>query len=129
MNISGIQHYSGFYDDTVTGRMRIAPAKPEATAAAGSAVSSEQTRPAAAQEAAGGNRQTFGAYDYAKQYSPESVYDLKGTESDLRNLDVQNAISNMQKDQAIQQYQFFVGDQQALEASSATARGGEDFSL
>lgn len=129
MNISGIQHYSGFYDDTVTNRMRPDSAGTEATAAAESAVSSEQTGLAAAQDAVGGNRQTFGAYDYAKQYRPESVYDLKGTESDLRNLDVQNAISNMQKDQAIQQYQFFVGDQQVLAASATAARGGEDFSL
>ena len=37
-------------------------------------------------------------------------FDMKGRESELASLDMQKAVSDMQKDQVLQQYQFFVGD-------------------
>lgn len=49
-------------------------------------------------------------FDYAGQYDPDAEYELKGTESDLLSLDVEKAISDMKKDQVLQQYQFFVGE-------------------
>ena len=35
---------------------------------------------------------------------------MKGRESDLASLDMEKAVSDMQKDQALMQYQYFVGD-------------------
>ena len=35
---------------------------------------------------------------------------MKGSESDIHSLDVEKALSDMHKDQVLQQYQFFVGD-------------------
>ena len=49
-------------------------------------------------------------FDYASQYDPDVEYELKGRESDLFSLDVEKAISDMKKDQVLQQYQFFVGE-------------------
>ena len=53
--------------------------------------------------------QTFGSIDYARTYQPEAVYDMKGADSDIRNLDVKKAVSDMKKDEVLHQYQFFAG--------------------
>ena len=53
--------------------------------------------------------QTYTSYDYAQRYNPDEIFELKGFESDITKLDVQNAISDLDKDQVLQQYQFFVG--------------------
>lgn len=37
-------------------------------------------------------------------------FDLKGRDSDIESLDIEKAVSDMQKDQALMQYQYFVGD-------------------
>ncbi len=37
-------------------------------------------------------------------------FEMKGRQSDLESLDLQKAVSDMQKDQALMQYQYFVGD-------------------
>ena len=37
-------------------------------------------------------------------------FNMKGIDSDLMKLDVEKAISDMQKDQVLVQYQFFVGE-------------------
>ena len=42
-------------------------------------------------------------------YQPDAVYELKGVDSDIARLDVERAISDMRKDQVLEQYQFFVG--------------------
>ncbi len=76
--------------------------------------------------------QTYSAYDYAMRYDPLETFEMKGTESDLRSLDVEKAISDMQKDQAIQQYQYFVGDSisQIVSANESSQRMmAEDFTL
>lgn len=39
-----------------------------------------------------------------------STFDMKGRESDILSLDMEKAVSDMQKDQALMQYQYFVGD-------------------
>ena len=71
--------------------------------------------------------QTFGAYDYANQYRPDDVFEMKGADSDLKSLDVQKAISDMQKDQLLQQYQTFVGESDAYQKVSL--RGAENFTI
>lgn len=61
---------------------------------------------------------------------PKATYDLKGADSDIRSLDVEKAVSDMQKDELIHQYQYFVGQDLAVEASQTPSmRGAEDFSL
>lgn len=37
-------------------------------------------------------------------------FDMKGRDSDIGSLDMEKAVSDMQKDQALMQYQYFVGD-------------------
>ena len=66
----------------------------------------------------------------SSQYEPKATYDLKGADSDIRSLDVAKAVSDMQKDELIHQYQYFVGQDLAVEASQTPSmRGAEDFSL
>lgn len=47
-------------------------------------------------------------------FNKEDDFDYIGSESGLANLDMQKAISDMQKDQVLQQYQYFVGSAQSL---------------
>ena len=54
--------------------------------------------------------QNYTSYDYAQRYNPDDIFELKGIDSDITNLDVQKAVSDLDKDQVLQQYQFFVGD-------------------
>ena len=37
-------------------------------------------------------------------------FEMKGKDSDIESLDIEKAVSDMQKDQALMQYQYFVGD-------------------
>lgn len=37
-------------------------------------------------------------------------FEMKGRQSDILGLDMEKAVSDMQKDQALMQYQYFVGD-------------------
>ena len=77
--------------------------------------------------------QTYTSYDYAQEYRAGETYELKGVDADINKLDVAKAVSDLDKDQILQQYQYFVG-----EASYATAkenaaemqlRSGENFIL
>lgn len=49
--------------------------------------------------------------DFNARYQPDASYELKGIDSDLSKLDVEKALSDLKKDQVLQQYQFFVGDE------------------
>lgn len=51
-----------------------------------------------------------GAAEFNARYQPDESYELKGADSDLSKLDVEKALSDLKKDQVLQQYQFFVGD-------------------
>ncbi len=51
-----------------------------------------------------------GAIDYANSYQPDAVSRVEGRGlAILPELDVERAISDMRKDQVLEQYQFFVG--------------------
>ena len=39
-----------------------------------------------------------------------SSFEMKGRDSDIEALDMEKAVSDMQKDQALMQYQYFVGE-------------------
>ena len=124
MNVSGIRPYSGFYNvnsvSATHNDVNIQEPKEEVK---------EELKVERSEEslAAARSKQTFGAYDYAEQYRPTEDFEVNSKDSDLRSLDVQKAISDMRKDQAIQQYQVFVGEKNGAEEKAV--RGAEDFSL
>ena len=68
--------------------------------------------------------QTYTSFDYAKEYRAGEVYPLKGVDADLAKLDVAKAVSDMEKDHILHQYQFFVGN-----TPKASLRSGENFIL
>ena len=71
-----------------------------------------------------------GAEEFAKSYQPDAVYELKGADSDITSLDMAKAISDLKKDQVLEQYQFFVGGSIALANESLRAyRANENFYL
>ena len=130
MNISGIRPVDGFYNYNSilnssilpVGDSKLDEVRPaqqvEKEAYSKASITQEEIDKARA-------KQTFGAYDYANQYDPSATYSLKGKDSELKNLDVEKAISDMQKDQAIHQYQYFVGNKE----NNTFSVGVEDFSL
>lgn len=113
MNISGIRPVDGFYDYNRIMSLQVMPVR---EVEANNAIQVLPTKEATVDEVSEEEinqakaKQTFGAYDFANQYDPSATYSLKGEKSELKNLDVEKAISDMQKDQAIHQYQYFVGN-------------------
>lgn len=128
MNISGIRTYAGFYDyntgKTVTpdtGQTgEIEPIPEQAFA--------KEEIPQEEEIALAAEKLDSGGIDFAGQYQPDAVYELKGEDSDIANLDVEKALSDMKKDQILQQYQYFVGESKAGE-NLISKRENEDFSL
>jgi len=47
-------------------------------------------------------------------FNKEETYDYLGSESNLSDLDIQKAISDMKRDSVLQEYQYFVGSSQNL---------------
>lgn len=52
-------------------------------------------------------------------FNKEESYDYLGSESNLADLDMQKAISDMKRDSVLQEYQYFVGNSQNLFINSA----------
>ena len=131
MNISGIRPSIGFYDQNsirINPELGISPEEEVASEVASEEISS--TSVISDEEVAAARKgQTFGSYDFASQYKPGSQYDLKGVDSDIKSLDVEKAVSNMQKDSAIHRYQYFVQNKPNQSSQTSQARGTEDFSL
>lgn len=73
--------------------------------------------------------QNFGTYDFAKQYKPNEQFELKGSDSDIKSLDVEKAVNNMQKDSIIHRYQYFVQNKTPQGSESSRDNEIEDFSL
>ena len=48
--------------------------------------------------------------DISLSLNEPKSFEMKGRDSDLASLDMEKAVSDMQKDQALMQYQYFVGD-------------------
>ena len=131
MNISGIRPSIGFYDQNsirfnsefgVQANENVelqAPVTEEAELDV--SISEEDIAKARA-------GQTFGSYDFASQYKPDVAHELKGADSDIKNLDIEKAVNNMKKDTAIHRYQYFVQNKPNQEGAKPS-RGTEDFSL
>jgi hypothetical protein len=121
MNVSGIRPISGFYKVHSTSQV----SNPEA-------ISDLATQAAEADintsvdNSGSRSRQTFKASDMAQQYDSRQTYNMKGSNSDLSTLDVEKAISDMQKDSALQQYQYFVGNAVASEGANNNNNNSEN---
>ncbi|MCR5673532.1 MAG: hypothetical protein K6F87_07450 [Lachnospiraceae bacterium] len=48
--------------------------------------------------------------DISLSLNDNKAFEMKGKDSDLESLDMEKAVSDMQKDQALMQYQYFVGE-------------------
>ncbi len=132
MNISGIRPSTGFYDQNSIRFNRDFGLNIKETTEAEKTVTEENSYTVEVSEEAikeARKDQTFGSYDYASQYKPESEHQLKGADSDISKLDIEKVVNDMKKDTAIHRYQYFVQNKKAGEDSSATIRGAEDFSL
>ena len=113
MNISGIRPTIGFYDYNEIKKTETVAAESVAASQPAGQVAENQPEksPVQGRTPETEAKQTFGAYDYAAQYNPNATYSLKGAESDIHSLDVEKAVSDMQKDEVIHQYQYFVGQE------------------
>lgn len=124
MNISGIRTYAGFYDyNTIKSHEAVNPPQEEIAEVLEPVRESERMPDTSAESKPDG-----GAMDFAMRYQPDTVYELKGADSDIANLDLERALSEMKKDQVLQQYQFFVGESKAGEVL-ARNRMNENFFL
>ena len=115
MNISGIRTGAGFYDynsikinevrnqqireSMESGQMPVMGAVEQNNSADIEAVQLQTVQKA-----------DYRAAEFNARYQPDASYELKGVDSDLSKLDVEKALSDLKKDQVLQQYQFFVGD-------------------
>lgn len=98
MNVSGVNPSAGIYNYNSIRlselRNRQIPAAEEQTVTEHEDVLQEQT---------------YTAYDYAKEYRAGETYEQKGEDADINQLDVAKAVSDLEKDKILQQYQYFVG--------------------
>lgn len=139
MNVSGIRPYSGFYQYNSIKLNELRNQKLEKTQQPDGmqnpdAEDAEAKRRQQEQEIAkAAVNQTFDSYDFAQQYKPDELFDLKGIDSDINRLDMEKAVNDLEKDQVLKQYQYFVGPSstQSLEGGTqqAVLRTGENFTL
>ena len=135
MNISGVRPYAGFYEynSIRSAELRSSQVMAANEQSAKDAMDGERknSQSTVVPEAA----QNFTSFDFAQSYDPNASYDLKGTDSDINNLDTMKAISDLDKDLVLRQYQYFVGTkdngvtQIASEPAGNVVRGAENFSL
>ena len=120
MNISGIRTSAGFYDYNTIGLKEVCSQQPQKAKVEECLQEPEQNavatvscetpmKPAVPDK---------GAEEFAKSYQPDAVYELKGADSDITSLDMEKALSDMKKDQVLEQYQFFVSESIAQENES-----------
>jgi len=119
MNISGIRTYAGFYDYNT-----IKQSKMRSRQIQEAKVAAEQELPVTeevpvVEEAVVVSEADHGAKDFAGQYEPDAVYEMKGVDSDIFKLDMEKVISDMKKDEVLLEYQFFVNSAGGLGNSVA----------
>lgn len=136
MNVSGIRPYEGFYQYN---SIKLNELRNQQIAAAQQETRTQEIDPEQAKRqeqeiAAFAAGQTFDSYDFAQQYKPDETFDLKGADSDIASLDISKAVSDLDKDQLLQQYQYFVGTDVSVSVKTkdpqdVVLRSGENFSL
>lgn len=106
MNISGIRPSEGFYSYN---SIRLNELRNSQIMSSKQAVDDTASQQAPADYEAARARQSFTSLDYANTYDSNASYELKGADSDISTLDVAKAVSDLDKDKVLQQYQRFVG--------------------
>ena len=104
MNISGIRPSEGFYSYN---SIRVNELRNSQIMSSKQAVDDTASQQSIAEAARA--RQSFTSLDYANTYDSNASYELKGADSDISTLDVAKAVSDLDKDKVLQQYQRFVG--------------------
>lgn len=61
--------------------------------------------------------------DISIRFNKNDTYGYIGKESDINNLDIEKAVSEMRKDQVLEQYQYFVGTAEQDEVLFESADG------
>ncbi|SFP98731.1 hypothetical protein SAMN02910358_00405 [Lachnospiraceae bacterium XBB1006] len=69
------------------------------------------------------------AFEFAKKYNPNATYEMKGADSDLKSLDKAIEMPKVHRDQALRQYQVFVGNKPRISAIEEATKELENFSL
>ena len=115
MNISGIRTGAGFYDYNSIKINEVRSQQIRESMESGpmpvmGAVEPNDSADIEAVQLQTVQKADHGAAEYKARYQPDASYELKGVDSDLSKLDVEKALSDLKKDQVLQQYQFFVGD-------------------
>lgn len=62
--------------------------------------------------------------DISLSFNVNETYDYIGKDADLQNLDMMSAISDMQKDKVLEQYQYFVGPKELADSVVASTQDG-----
>lgn len=106
MNISGIRPSEGFYSYN---SIRVNELRNSQIMSSKQAVDDTASQQSIADDTAARARQSFTSLDYANTYDSNASYELKGADSDISTLDVAKAVSDLDKDKVLQQYQRFVG--------------------
>lgn len=106
MNISGIRPSEGFYSYN---SIRVNELRNSQIMSSKQAVDDTASQQSIADYEAARARQSFTSLDYANTYDSNASYELKGADSDISTLDVTKAVSDLDKDKVLQQYQHFVG--------------------
>ena len=127
MNITGIRPYEaiGLYSNRIE--------RKDMTADVAS-MEVEAEKPSASEKAEdytqARSRQRETSFDYAKKYEPNVTYSMKGKDSDLSTLDRITELPKAHKDDALKQYQFFVGGKnREMRMQSIPTKDLEDFTL
>lgn len=115
MNISGIRTGAGFYDYNSikineVRSQQIQEARESEQIPVTGTVEQNDSTDAKVEQIPEAQKEDYGVADFNSKYQPDASYDLKGVDSDISKLDVEKALSDLKKDQVLQQYQFFVGD-------------------
>ena len=118
MNVSGVTPSSGIYTynsirlNELRGRQIVAARKQRHTeeVAEQAGLREEQDSGAVRSVSVPKPEQNYTSFDYAKEYRTGETYEMKGVDADINKLDMTKAVSDLEKDQILLQYQFFIGD-------------------
>lgn len=134
MNISGIRPSQGFYDYNYIKLNELRGQKIAESMQAQAEISVQE--PVDREMDSHVREQNYTSYNYAKEYRPDETFDMIGVDSDIHSLDVQKAVSDLEKDQIIRQYQYFVNDsgitglvEKNKNPQEVIRRSGENFML
>lgn len=78
----------------------------------------EQEPSISAQPAIDNRSRTANLEDISLTFNKEESFDYLGNDSSIKTLDMQKAISDMKKDGILEEYQYFVGKNQAVYADA-----------